>query len=119
MWMKFNNEYISHQELIVPPGTHELTITRYGKELWSGSVTVVPDQRVILNISNGKQVTKALARGSSKLSAAVPRFHAGIACHRCRGSRGRSSFSQSGQIDCNQNLCWLDLRRDHDADMMA
>src|SRR5213078_4964525 len=44
---EFNNEIGSHQELLVPPGTHEVTITRYGNELWSGSVTVAADQRVI------------------------------------------------------------------------
>jgi len=43
---EFNNEIISHQELIVPPGTHELTITRYGKELWSGSSGLVRSRSV-------------------------------------------------------------------------
>jgi len=106
---EFNNEIISHQELIVPPGTHELTITRYGKELWSGSVTVGADQRVILNISNGKQVTKAWPRGSSKLSAAVPRFHAGIASATVVVAPVAGAVSVNpAKIDCNQNtlLAW-------------
>ncbi len=106
---EFNNEIISHQELIVPPGTHELTITRYGKELWSGSVTVGADQRVILNISNGKQVTKAWPRGSTKLSAAVPRFHAGIASATVVVAPVAGAVSVNpAKIDCNQNtlLAW-------------
>jgi len=106
---EFNNEIISHQELIVPPGTHELMITRYGKELWSGSVTVGADQRVILNISNGKQVTKAWPRGSSKLSAAVPRFHAGIASATVVVAPVAGAVSVNpAKIDCNQNtlLAW-------------
>src|SRR5207249_8081147 len=37
---EFNNDIIKHQELVVPPGRHELTVTRYGKELWAGVVTV-------------------------------------------------------------------------------
>src|SRR5882724_1865464 len=106
---EFNNDIIKHQELVVPPGTHELTVTRYGKELWSGSVTVGADQRVILNISNGKQVTKAWPRGSSKLSAAVPRFHAGIASATVVVAPVAGAVSVNpAKIDCNQNtlLAW-------------
>jgi len=62
---EFDNDIIWHQELIVPPGTHQVTVTRYGKELWSGPITVAADQRVIVNISNGKEKTKPWARGSS------------------------------------------------------
>ena len=76
---EFNNEIASHQELIVPPGVHQITVTRYGKELWTGMVTVGADQRVIVNISNGKQVTKDWPRGSHQLPAAVARFKAGTA----------------------------------------
>ena len=61
---EFNNDIIKHQELVVPPGRHELTVTRYGKELWAGVVTVGANQRVIVDISNGKQVTKDWPRGS-------------------------------------------------------
>src|SRR5246127_1018974 len=49
---EFNNDIIKHQELIVPPGRHEVRVTRYGKELWTGLVTVGANQRVIVNISN-------------------------------------------------------------------
>jgi OmpA family/PEGA domain len=106
---EFNHEIGSHQELIVPPGTHEVTITRYGKELWSGSVTVAADQRVILDISNGKQVTKAWPRGSRELSATVPRFHAGIASATVVLAPVSGTVSANpAKIDCNQNtqLAW-------------
>jgi len=63
---EFNNDSLFwRQELIVPPGTHQVTVTRYGKELWSGPITVAADQRVIVDISNGKEKTKPWARGSS------------------------------------------------------
>jgi len=55
---EFNNDIIKHQELVVPPGRHELTVTRYGKELWSGLVTVGANQRVIVDISNGNKSLK-------------------------------------------------------------
>src|SRR5580658_8056103 len=37
---EFNHDWWFHQELLVPPGTHQVTITHDGKEVWSGSVTV-------------------------------------------------------------------------------
>jgi hypothetical protein len=106
---EFNHNIRYHQELVVPPGTHEVTVTRYGKELWSGSVTVAADQRVILDISNGKQVAKAWPRGSSQLGATVPRFHAGIASATVAVAPVSGTVSANpSKIDCNQNtqLAW-------------
>jgi outer membrane protein OmpA-like peptidoglycan-associated protein len=106
---EFNHDIRYHQELVVPPGTHEVTVTRYGKELWSGSVTVAADQRVILDISNGKQVTKAWPRGSSQLGATVQRFHAGIASATVAVAPVSGTVSATpSKIDCNQNtqLAW-------------
>jgi len=106
---ELNHDIVLHQELVVPPGTHEVTVTRYGKELWSGSVTVAADQRVILDISNGKQVTKAWPRGSGELGAAVPRFHAGTASATVAVAPVSGTVSANpAKIDCNQNtqLAW-------------
>jgi outer membrane protein OmpA-like peptidoglycan-associated protein len=106
---EFNHNIHYHQELVVPPGTHEVTVTRYGKELWSGSVTVAADQRVILDISNGKQVAKAWPRGSRQLGATVPRFHAGIASATVAVAPVSGTVSANpSKIDCNQNtqLAW-------------
>src|SRR5437899_619797 len=116
---EFNNEIGSHQELLVPPGTHEVTITRYGNELWSGSVTVAANQRVILDISNGKQVTKAWPRGSSQLGANVARFHAGIVSATVVVAPVSGTVSANPtKIDCNQNtqLAWTSSET-IDADM--
>src|SRR4029077_9093979 len=61
---EFNHDLFGwHQELIVPPGTHQVTVTRDGKELWSGPITVAANQRVIVNIANGKEKIKSLTRG--------------------------------------------------------
>ena len=106
---EFNNDIIKHQELIVPPGQHELTVTRYGKELWTGVVTVGANQRVIVDISNGKQVTKDWPRGSNELQAGVQRFQAGVASATIAVAPVSGSISANPQrIDCNQNtqLAW-------------
>ena len=106
---EFNNDIIKHQELVVPPGTHELTVTRYGKELWSGSVTVGANQRVIVDISNEKQVVKDWPRGSRELDGGVQRFKAGTASATVAIAPVSGTVSANPpNINCNQNtqLAW-------------
>ena len=117
---EFNNDNLFwRQELVVPPGTHQVTVTRYGKELWSGPITVAADQRVIVDISNGKEKIKPWARGSScttgdcvpgKLAALAPRFKAGVASATVVVAPVSGSVSANpSKIDCNQNtqLAWV------------
>jgi hypothetical protein len=116
---EFNHNIMLHQELIVPPGTHEVTVTRRGREYWSGSVTVAANQRVILNISNGKQKTKDWPRGTSELSAAIPRFNAGTASATVAIAPVSGSVSANPpNINCSQNtqLAWAS-NETIDADM--
>jgi len=116
---EFNNDIIKHQELVVPPGRHELTVTRYGKELWSGLVTVGANQRVIVDISNGKQVVKDWPRGSSDLGGGVQRFRAGTASATVAVAPVSGTVSANPpNINCNQNtqLAWTSSET-VDADM--
>jgi hypothetical protein len=76
---EFNNDILLHQELVVPPGTHQVTVTRYGKEIWSGPVAVTANQRVIVDISNGKEKIKDWSSRSSQQSGGIARFTAGTA----------------------------------------
>src|SRR6516165_4472302 len=85
---EFDNDFfVWRQELIVPPGTHQVTVTRFGKELWSGPITVAEDQRVIVYIKNGREKTRNWARGSECRKSCIPgdlsenaqRFRSGIA----------------------------------------
>jgi hypothetical protein len=114
---EFDNDFIWHQELVVPPGTHQVTLTRKGKELWSGPVTVAADQRVIVDIY-GQPRTKPWKRGSScetncgrrALPASAPRFKAGIASATVAVAPVSGSVSANpSKIDCNQNtqLAWV------------
>ena len=124
---EFDNDIIWHQELIVPPGTHQVTVTRYGKELWSGPITVAADQRVIVDISNGKEKTKAWPRGSAcptyrpecDMPKLAPRFRAGIASATVVVAPVSGSISANPpKIDCNQTtqLAW-DSKETVEADM--
>jgi len=74
---EFNHNIHWHQELIVPPGEHLVTVTREGKEVWSGTVPVAANQRIIVTISNGKRKIKDWPRGTEL--GAVSRFKAGVA----------------------------------------
>jgi outer membrane protein OmpA-like peptidoglycan-associated protein len=111
---EFNHDIHWHQELVVPPGTHHVTVTRYGNEIWSGTVTVAADQRVIVNVWNGKEKTKPWPRGSCQsncgLSSSAERFKAGMASATVVVAPVSGSVSANPpKIDCNQNtqLAWV------------
>jgi hypothetical protein len=116
---EFDNDFfVWRQELIVPPGTHQVTVTRYGKELWSGPIAVAADQRVIVYISSGKQKTKPWKRGSECRKDCIPgdlaenaqRFRAGIASATVIVAPVSASVSANPpKIECNQTtqLAWV------------
>jgi outer membrane protein OmpA-like peptidoglycan-associated protein len=75
---EFNSDFLWwKQELIVPPGTYEVTIKGQDKDIWSGSVNVAQDERTIVDLPNGAKKTVSWHRGE-KLTT-VPRFRAGVA----------------------------------------
>jgi len=116
---EFNHDLFGwHQELIVPPGTHQVTVTRDGRELWSGAITVAANQRVIVNISNGKEKITPWTRGVSckvdcditELPELAPRFKAGVASATVVVAPVSGSVSANpSKIDCNQTtqLAWV------------
>jgi hypothetical protein len=67
----FNNHIAWFQQLVVPPGTHQLTITRFGNTIWSGPVQVAAGQRVILYVPSGKRRTQMV---NSRLKEPRSRF---------------------------------------------
>jgi hypothetical protein len=50
---EFNHEWWWKQELVVPPGTHKITVVQEGKQVWSGSVNVPANQRVVIDADKG------------------------------------------------------------------
>jgi hypothetical protein len=99
---EFNNELLFHQELIVPPGNHLVTITRHGTQIWSGTLSVAENQRVIVDISDGKIRTKNWPRG--KELGSLNRFKAGIASATVAVAPVSSSISTNPpKIDCGQH----------------
>ena len=76
---EFNTDFLWwKQELVVPPGTYEVTIKGKDKgEDWSGSVNVSKDERTIVEIPTGVKRVVPWHRGE-KLTM-VPRFSLGVA----------------------------------------
>jgi OmpA family/PEGA domain len=78
---EFNHDWWFHQNLLVPPGTHQVTVTREGKELFNGSVTVKAGEKVVIHVTNnGKVENKEWKRGAElEKKGPLPRFTAGLA----------------------------------------
>jgi hypothetical protein len=78
---EFNWDWIWKQELLVPPGTHNITVTRNGTDVWSGTVNVAANQKVVIYLDKkGEQKNEAWPRGEVLMKKSpLDRFHAGIA----------------------------------------
>jgi outer membrane protein OmpA-like peptidoglycan-associated protein len=74
---EFNNELWWKQELVVPPGTYQVTILGGDQTVWSGPVDVPANQRVVIGYPKGIRKTVPWPRGE-KLGA-IPRFKVGDA----------------------------------------
>jgi hypothetical protein len=95
----FNNHIGWFQQLLVPPGTHQLTITRYGNTIWSGPVQVAAGERVILYVPSGKRKVQWVQKEEK---GPRPRFDAGIASAAVSVAPVSGTFSAGPtQLQCN------------------
>ena len=96
---EFNNDWGWKQELVVPPGTYQVSALSGDKEVWSGSVDVAANHRVIIDVPKGVRETVDWPRGE-KLSA-VPRFTVGIASATVAVAKPTAQLSSTtAQINC-------------------
>ncbi len=87
------------QELVVPPGTYQVTILGGDKELWSGSVTVAANQRAVVDIPKGVRKTVDWKRGE-KLGTR-PRFTVGVASADIAVARPTAELTATAaQLNC-------------------
>ncbi len=104
---EFNNEWVWKQELIVPPGKHELTVAYDSNDPWTISVDVPANQRVVVDAYKGVRKTVAWSRGEQLKS--LPRFQAGIASAEVAIQKVSGQFSASpAQLNCGESarLTW-------------
>lgn len=105
---EFNHDILWKQQLIVPPGTHQLTLMEKDKEVWSGPVTVGANERVIVDVAHGgKQTVKPWPAGGNLKS--LPRFKAGVASATVAVAPVTAGLNAApGQVNCGQStrLAW-------------
>jgi len=105
---EFDWDWIWHQNLLLPAGQHHIIVTRHGKTIWEGDVTVVAGKKVKVNLNGGTQSTSNWERGN-KLKP-QPRFHAGIASATIAVAPTKiNKFAvDNANINCGQssNLSW-------------
>jgi len=111
---EFNHEWWWNQELIVPPGTYQMTVLHEDKEVWSGPVNVPVNQRVVVNIPKGVRKTVAWPRG--KELSAVPRFTIGSATSTVAVAKPMAQLSATtAQLNCGDpsQLKWTSADAPH------
>src|SRR5215468_4993949 len=97
---EFNHEWSWKQELVVPPGTYQVTTLRGDKETWSGSVDVPANQRVVIDVPKGVRKTVPWTRSS----VSMPRFKAGTASATVAVAKPTADLSVSAaQINCGDS----------------
>jgi hypothetical protein len=104
---EMNNDWLWHQNLLLPPGSHHITVTHAGKTVWSGDVTIEANKKTVVYMDKNKTKTVEWKRGEGLKD--VPRFKVGIASAQIAVAPATGSFSSSTtQINCGQSstLTW-------------
>jgi hypothetical protein len=104
---EFDHEWMWKRELIVPPGKYELTVMHGDPVVWTTTVDVPVNQRVIVDAYKGVRTTVPWSRGQHLGS--LPRFKASFASIQVAVQQVTGQFSAStGQISCGDSarLTW-------------
>ena len=104
---EFDNSFVvRHDELIVPARTHMVTVVGANGEVWSGTVKVDANQRVVVDASkNGAQ--KVISWDGAKFPS-LPRFRSEWSTRVVVAPVSGTFSATPGKIDCNQpvKLAW-------------
>src|SRR5580692_2455778 len=99
---EFNTDFLWwKQELVVPPGTYQVTVRSGNTDVWSNQVTVSANERVIVEVPKGVNKTEPWHRGEKLAS--VPRFAAGVASATVAVAKPSAEMSATdSQIYCGE-----------------
>jgi outer membrane protein OmpA-like peptidoglycan-associated protein len=96
---EFNNDWLWKQELVVPPGTYQVTVQSGDKDAWTGSVDVAANKRVVIDVPKGVRKTVDWPRGSKLTS--IPRFTVGTASATVAVAKPTAQLSSTvAQVNC-------------------
>lgn len=99
---EMNNDWVWHQNLLLPVGTHHITVTHKGMSIWSGDVTIVANKKTVVYLNkNGMTKTVDWPRGEKLKD--EPRFKAGMASDVIAVAPVTGSFNiANANINCGQ-----------------
>jgi outer membrane protein OmpA-like peptidoglycan-associated protein len=99
---EFNHDWWWKQELVVPPGSYQVSVLSGDKDVWSGPVEITANQRVVIHLPKGIDKTVAWPRGE-KLSA-IPRFKVGTASATVAVAKPTAQLSTTvAQLNCGDS----------------
>jgi len=103
-----NHDWWWHRNLLVPPGTYHVDVTKNGSDVWTGDVTVAANQKVSIDLAkSGAQTTKD-KKDLAKLTG-EPRYTGGWISDRIALAGVTGNFSLApASINCSQSstLTW-------------
>ena len=103
-----NHDWWWHRNLLVPPGTYHVDVTKNGSNVWTGDVTVAANQKVSIDLNkSGAQTTKD-KKDLAKLTS-EPRYKGGWISNRIAVAGVTGNFSLApNSINCGQSstLTW-------------
>jgi outer membrane protein OmpA-like peptidoglycan-associated protein len=96
---EFDHDWGWKQELVVPPGSYQVSVLSGDKEVWSGPVDVAANKRVVVDIPKGVRKTVDWPRGSKLTS--IPRFTVGTASATVAVAKPTAQLSATtAQVNC-------------------
>ena len=103
-----NHDWWWHRNLLVPPGTYHVDVTKNGSDVWTGDVTVAANQKISIDLTkSGAQTTKD-KKDLAKLTS-EPRYKGGWISDRIAVAGVTGTFSLApASINCSQSstLTW-------------
>lgn len=96
---EFDHDWWWKQELVVPPGSYQVSVLSGDKEVWSGPVDVPANKRVVIDIPKGVRKTVDWSRGEKLTS--IPRFVVGSASATVAVAKPTAQLSATtAQVNC-------------------
>lgn len=99
---EFDHDWLWHQELVVPPGTYQVSVQSGDKDAWTGPVDVAANKRVVIDVPKGVRKTVDWPRGSKLTS--IPRFTVGTASATVAVAKPTAQLSSTvAQVNCGDS----------------
>jgi OmpA family/PEGA domain len=103
-----NHDWWWHRNLLVPPGTHHVEVTKNGSDVWTGDVTVAANKKVSIDLTKSGELTTKDKKDLAKLTS-EPRYKGGWISDTIvvAGVTGNFSLAPSS-VNCGQSstLTW-------------